>query len=129
MARVLLVDDEATVRRVMELGLSKAGHVVRTAENGQTALEAARTEAPDLLITDIEMPRMDGRQLCETIRAQLPEPFFPIFVLTSLTEREHRSWAKGIAGLEFLEKPVSMRTLLRKISETLAGSTSKPNTA
>lgn len=129
MARVLLVDDEATVRRVMELGLSKAGHAVRTAENGQTALEAIRREAPELLITDIEMPRMNGRQLCEAIRGELADLTFPIFVLTSLTEREHRSWSKSLPGLEFLEKPVSMRTLLRKIHESLPEGVGEPDSA
>ena len=71
----------------------------------------------DVLITDIEMPRMDGRTLCETLHAEQPEREFPIFVVTSLTEREHRSWSSTIENLYFLEKPISVRKLLARLTE------------
>ena len=117
MKDILLVDDEATVRRVLKVALEKAGFVVDTAANGEQALEALRVKAPDALITDIEMPRMDGRTLCEKVHAELPERSFPIFVVTSLTEREHRSWSEAIDNLFFLEKPISVRKLLGALDE------------
>src|SRR5688572_15648766 len=120
MARILLVDDEATVRRIMQVGLSKAGHDVSTADNGHTALEQVRLGQPDVLITDIEMPRMNGRKLCEALETELPGRRFPIFVLTSLTEHEHRRWSSAMRNLHFMEKPVSLRTLLAQIDACLA---------
>jgi len=87
-ARILLVDDEATVRRVMRLTLEKAGFEVSLAENGEAALAEIRASMPDVVITDIEMPRMDGRALCAAIEKEFPNREFPIFVVTSLTERE-----------------------------------------
>ena len=117
MARILIVDDEATVRRIMALALEKAGFEVETAINGETALEQVRERAPDVMITDIEMPRMDGRTLCETIDSELPDRRFPIFVLTSLTEREHREWARAIRNLRFVEKPVSIRKLIARLED------------
>lgn len=117
MKHVLLVDDEAMVRRVLQVALEKAGFAVDTAANGEEALSRLRTQAPDLMITDIEMPKMDGRTLCETLHAEQPERAFPIFVVTSLTEREHRSWSSTIENLYFLEKPISVRRLLAKLTE------------
>jgi len=119
MKQVLLVDDEAMVRRVLQVALEKAGFAVETAANGEEALTRLRAQAPDVMITDIEMPRMDGRTLCETLHAEQPERAFPVFVVTSLTEREHRSWSSAIGNLHFLEKPVSVRKLLAKIGECL----------
>lgn len=117
MKKVLLVDDEAMVRRVLQVALEKAGFDVDTAANGEDAMSKLRTQVPDVLITDIEMPRMDGRTLCETINAEQPGRSFPIFVVTSLTEREHRSWSSTIDNLHFLEKPISVRKLLAKLTE------------
>ncbi len=117
MKEILLVDDEATVRRVLQVALEKAGFEVSTAANGEEALTQLRKRSPDVLITDIEMPRMDGRTLCETLNAEQPERAFPIFVVTSLTEREHRSWSDPITDLHFLEKPISVRRLLSKLTE------------
>jgi CheY-like chemotaxis protein len=119
MARVLIADDEATVRRVMQLGLKNGGHEVAVAENGAVALAQIEVCHPDVLVTDIEMPRMNGRQLCEAVLQRYPERRFPIFVLTSLAEREHRSWSSTMRDLHFLEKPVSIRTLLARIDDTL----------
>lgn len=119
MARILVADDEAKVRRVMQIGLKNAGHSVTLAENGAVALAEVESAAPDVLITDIEMPQMSGRALCELLAQRYPKRRFPIFVLTSLAEREHRAWAGAIPDLHFLEKPVSMRTLVAQIQTRL----------
>jgi len=112
MTSILLVDDEPMVRRIMRGSLEKSGFSVDVAENGEVALVKIRAQAPNALITDIEMPRMDGRALCAAIVKEFPDRTYPIFVLTSLTEREHREWSAGIENLIFLEKPVSVRKLL-----------------
>lgn len=117
MTKVLLVDDEPQIRRIMRLALEKGGFSVDTAENGEVALAKIRLDAPDVLITDIEMPRMDGRALCAAIEKEFASRDFPIFVLTSLTEREHRDWSASIANLSFQEKPVSVRKLIGTLNE------------
>ena len=119
MFSVLLVDDEPTVRRIMRLALEKAGFSVDIAENGELALEKIRQTLPDALITDIQMPRMDGRALCAVVEKELPDRTFPIFVLTSLTEREHREWSGRMKNLHFLEKPVSVRQLITRLQQHL----------
>jgi two-component system OmpR family response regulator len=119
MTRILLVDDEPTVRRVMRLALERAEFTVTAAENGEVALAAIREAAPDVLITDIEMPRMNGRALCAAIEKEFPDRRFPIFVVTSLTEREHRRWSTLISNLYFAEKPISVRKLIKQLHEYL----------
>ena len=66
------------------------------------------------------MPRMNGKELCQAIESQFPERTFPIVVLTSRTELEHRDWTRDIDNLTFMEKPVSVRRLLSHIGKCLA---------
>lgn len=115
--RVLIVDDEPVVLRVLRLALEKAGYVVESQPNGLRALESAISSPPDVLITDIEMPEMDGRELCQRIDIDFPNREFPIFVATSLTSLEHRHWSNSVDRLVFLEKPLSARKLLSALEK------------
>jgi DNA-binding response OmpR family regulator len=113
--RVLLVDDEPHVTRVMRLALERAGFIVDQAGNGQVALDKMAVSMPDIVISDLEMPVMNGRVLCERILAEYSDTGVRLFVLTSRAEVEFREWAGGVEGLEFLEKPVSLRRLVCRL--------------
>lgn len=117
MKRILIADDEPQMTRVLKLHLERAGYVVDVAHNGQEALACILKSAPDVLVTDIQMPIMTGKQLCMAIEDQCPQRQFPIFVMTSMTDRDHREWTQQIQNLEFLEKPVSMRALAVKLGK------------
>lgn len=117
MPHILIVDDEPMVIRVLRLALEKAGYSVTKANNGEEALERIREQTPDVVITDIEMPRLDGEGLCRRIAEEMPGRQFPIFVVTSLTAVEHRRWSAEMKNLHFLEKPISARRLLSSLSE------------
>lgn len=119
MKRILLVDDEALVIRVMRLALVKDGYQVDTASSGLEAIEKIALACPDVLVTDIEMPYMTGQELCEHLQAEMPDRKFPIFVSTSLTSIDHRNWSKNIPNLTFLEKPISIRKLKSLINNAL----------
>ena len=114
--RILVVDDELHMLRVVKLFLERAGYKVDTASNGQEALAAILLDPPDVLLTDINMPRMTGQELCVELQKQLPERTFPIFVMTSMTDRENRDWTQKIPNSSLLEKPVSMRMLLADLT-------------
>ncbi len=118
--RILVADDEPNMLRVLVLLLQRAGFEVRTARDGRQALESILANPPDVLVTDIQMPHMTGEQLCRELERQVPERRFPIFVMTSMTDREHRCWSQGMRDTEFLEKPVSVRTLIAKVERHFA---------
>jgi len=111
MKSILLVDDEPMTLRIMRQALEKDGFEIRTAFDGRDALEKIIVRPPDVLITDIDMPRMTGKELCLMIQASMPDRRFPIFLTTSLTALEHRNWSGKISDLTFVEKPVSLRKL------------------
>ena len=120
MTSILLVDDEPMVLRIMRVALEKVGYRVSTAVDGKDALVKLDESHPDILVTDIEMPHMSGKELCLEIQKTIPNRSFPIFISTSLTALEHREWSRKIPNLIFLEKPISIRKLRSAISEFVA---------
>ena len=120
MKRIMIVDDHAPVLRVLKLGLEEAGYEVDTSSNGSECLVKLCDAQPDFLVTDIDMPRMCGKELCKAIEEQFPNRTFPIVVLTSRTELEHRDWTRDIENLAFMEKPVSVRRLVALIGRAFA---------
>jgi CheY-like chemotaxis protein len=128
MKRVFIVDDHAPVRRVLQLGLEDAGFEVEAYKDGAECLLKLCDDHPDCLVTDIDMPRMSGKELCRAIVDQFPDRAFPIVVLTSRTELEHRDWTRGIANLEFMEKPVSVRRLVSLLQCKLDGDIAETGT-
>ena len=120
MNHILIVDDEPNVTRVLKLMLERAGYRISTAPDGEAGLACVLADPPDALITDIQMPRMDGRELVRAIQQQLPQRRFEIFVMTSMTAREEREWVREIPRVEFLEKPVSPRQLVNRLAQSFA---------
>ena len=120
MKKILIADDEPHAIRVLKQSLERQGYQVEGVLNGEAAFEKIHNSAPDVLITDIQMPRMTGEQLCKKIQEKWPTRDFLIFVLTSRTEIEHREWSQNIGNLMFLEKPVSIRKLITKLNDYFA---------
>jgi CheY-like chemotaxis protein len=118
--RILVADDELHMIRVIKLFLERAGYQVDTASNGQEALDSILLDPPDVLLIDINMPRMTGQQLCMALQKQLPERKFPILVMTSMTDRENRDWTQKIPNTALLEKPLSMRVLIADLARRFA---------
>jgi CheY-like chemotaxis protein len=120
---VMIVDDEAHVIRVLRLALERAGYRVNSACDGQAALDAMEQYRPQLLVTDIQMPRMGGRALCEAVRARYPGEAIPIIVMSSMTATSERAWAAALPDVELLEKPVSPRQLVARAMARIPVST------
>lgn len=120
--RLLVVDDEPHVPRMLKLKLEAEGWEVRIARNGAEALKLLEEgPLPDAMVTDMVMPVMDGKALCHAVAERYPERPFPIFLATSLVEREVREWSAKLGGIVFLEKPVSPRKVAAVIERSLAG--------
>jgi CheY-like chemotaxis protein len=122
----MIVDDEPHVIRVLRLALERAGYRVDSAGDGQAALEAMEQHRPQLLVTDIQMPRMGGRALCEAVRARYPGEAIPIIVMSSMTALSERAWAAALPDIELLEKPVSPRQLVARATARLPVSPQDP---
>lgn len=125
MKTVLIVDDEPVVLRVLKLALEQAQYEVVSASNGEEALALVHDSHPDVLITDIEMPRMSGETLCKKLNEEVPDRKFPIFVVTSVTAIEHREWSRELPNVLFLEKPVSARKLIARLNDHFTGVTAE----
>ena len=118
-ARILIVDDEPHAVRVLKLGLDRKGHEVSIAHDGQEALERLRDGAFDVVITDMQMPRLDGRGLCEGMEAVLSGPRPLTLMVTGSTDESLRDWASAFENTELLEKPLSLRRLNARLDQYL----------
>ena len=115
MAKILIVDDDADLRTLFGLGFLRRGHSIMVAGDGAAALECIVTHAPDLIITDITMPVMDGLELLRRLRADGP-PTLPVVVVSAHAEQR----AAAIAADAFLVKPVALRQLVEVAEGLLA---------
>ncbi|MGB5396839.1 MAG: response regulator [Gammaproteobacteria bacterium] len=115
--KILIADDEPYVARVLRLVLQKEGYEVTCVTNGKEALDVYHKWSPDMLVTDIKMPYMSGRELIETIRSSDIGTTMPVIVMTSTLESENRDWLGDADNMSFIGKPVSPRDLVRLINE------------
>jgi len=115
--KILIVDDEAPIRRVLEIKLKRQGYRVLIAKNGQEGLDAIQLQKPEVVISDINMPVMNGKILCEkTNELKQTHPFLTI-VITARILPEDREWIKNLQDTLFLEKPFSPVELLELVDQ------------
>lgn len=119
-AEVLVVDDSLTARRMLTIAIGDAGYRVRTAIDGLDAVEAIEDAMPDLLITDLEMPRMNGLELAAHLRADSATQALPILMVTSRSTDKHRGQAQAAGINVFITKPYANQDLLDLVERSLA---------
>ena len=117
-ARVLMCDDEIHILRAAEFKLARAGFQVRCAGDGQAAWEAIQAERPDMLITDIQMPRLDGPGLIRRVREDPAARDLPVIVLSAKGfEVSPQELAEKWGVIAVIGKPFSPRELLRLVED------------
>lgn len=114
--RILVVDDKANVRRLLQEYLTEQGYAVTTAENGKVALFAARRETPDLILLDIMMPEMDGHTFLQQYRQEAQTP---IIFLTAKLEETDKVIGLELGADDYITKPFGMRELLARVRAVL----------
>jgi chemosensory pili system protein ChpA (sensor histidine kinase/response regulator) len=119
--RILVVDDSVTVRKVTTRLLERNGFEVFTAKDGVDAIATLQDHIPDLMLLDIEMPRMDGFEVASIMRHDSRLKHVPIIMITSRTGDKHRNRAFSIGVNEYLGKPFQEDNLLANIEKLLAG--------
>ena len=113
---VMVVDDSLTVRRVTQRLLAREGYQVVLAKDGVDALEHLQSITPDVMLVDIEMPRMDGFDLTRNLRNDERTKRIPIIMITSRTATKHRNYAMELGVNEYLGKPYQEDALLKSIA-------------
>jgi chemosensory pili system protein ChpA (sensor histidine kinase/response regulator) len=112
----MVVDDSLTVRRVTQRLLVREGYRVVTAKDGLEALERLAEEKPVVLLSDIEMPRMDGFDLVRNVRADEKLADLPVVMITSRIAQKHRDYAAELGVDHYLGKPYSEEELLSLVA-------------
>ncbi len=122
-ARILVVDDEPQLTRVLRTGLKSHGYDVRAAADGVAGFEAFNDWHPDLVITDLAMPNVDGLELCRRLRAVSQ---VPIIVLSAKGEEKTKVEALDLGADDFVTKPFGIDELLARVRASLRRSNARP---
>jgi chemosensory pili system protein ChpA (sensor histidine kinase/response regulator) len=123
---VLVVDDSLTVRKITTRLLTREGFRVDSAKDGVDALEKMNDLVPDVVLLDVEMPRMDGFELARVMRSDARLKSVPIIMITSRTADKHRNHAMEIGVNVYLGKPYQEQQLLDSIAEQLGQEVEMP---
>jgi CheY-like chemotaxis protein len=118
-ARILVVDDDASLRDLLRLHLSAAGYEVEVAADGIVAGYKVLKSPPDLIITDVNMPHMDGFEFVAALKADKSLPPIPVIFLTSLEEGDQRGRELGAVG--YVTKPIRADRLLALVAQHVPG--------
>lgn len=114
--KILVIEDDATLREALAYNLNRQGYEAETAANGITGLELARQINPDLVLLDIMLPGMDGFDVCRIIRQELSTP---IIILTARDDEIDRVLGLEMGADDYLTKPFSMRELMARVKANL----------
>lgn len=115
--KILVVDDEVHIRRVIEIKMKKQGYQVMMAKNGKEGLDIIQEHQPDVVISDINMPVMNGKTLCEKTNVLKKERPFLTIMVTARVLPEDRQWVDNMQDTLFLEKPFSPAKLVEYVEQ------------
>jgi two-component system chemotaxis response regulator CheY len=118
-ATILTVDDSASMRQMVSFTLKRAGYTVVEAADGVEALNYARTSAVDLVLTDVNMPNMDGISLVRELRQLEAYKFVPMLMLTTESGQDKKMLGKAAGATGWLVKPFNPEKLLATIEKVL----------
>lgn len=121
MHKLLIIDDDETIHLIAKAYLGKAGYEVETAFDGPEGLQMAASLKPDLILLDINMPRMSGFDVAKKLKEDEATKCIPVFMMTSLKQDSniHRGYSLGIE--EYITKPANMAHLKLKLDKFFAG--------
>jgi len=120
MARILIVDDEPNIVLALELLMKREGYEILTVDDGQKVFEVVREFNPDLILLDIMMPKMDGYEVCQRIRADASLKDISIIMLTAKGREVEKEKGLALGADYYITKPFSTREVIMKVKEVLA---------
>ena len=119
MAKILIAEDERDIRDLVDFTLRFAGHEVVAVGNGAEAVEAARTEMPDLILMEVHMPRMTGYEACEAMKADPQLKDIPVVFLSAKGQDSEIKTGLNLGAAEYLLKPFAPMELTEHVAELL----------
>ena len=120
MARILFIDDEPDIRRLVEYALQARGHEVLLATDGQEGVEQARAQSPDLILSDMVMPEMNGLEVLSALKADPEMKDIPVLIVTASAQREEAERAVQAGAAGYLIKPFHIPQLHEQVDALLA---------
>ncbi|MAF30662.1 MAG: response regulator [Pseudomonadota bacterium] len=117
--KILTVDDSASIRQMVTFTLKQAGYEVVEAEDGVQGLSKAQAEAPHLIITDLNMPNMNGIEMIKGIRQQPQHKFTPILMLTTESDDSKKAEGKQAGATGWIVKPFNPEQLIKVIQKVM----------
>lgn len=120
--KLLLADDSLTIQKVVELVLAPEDFEIRTFNDGEQALQALDSFKPDIILADIEMPKLNGYQLCEKIKNNMATAMIPVILLAGAFEPFDEEYAKSVYADDFIIKPFESQELISKVKALLKSS-------
>lgn len=120
--KLLLADDSLTIQKVVELVLVHEHFEIKAVNDGEQALQAIETFAPDIILADIEMPKLNGYQLCEKIKSNMATAHIPVILLAGAFEPFDEEYAKAVGADDFIIKPFESQELISKVKSLLISS-------
>lgn len=116
---ILIVDDTLANLRLLSTMLTEQGYIVRGVPNGSTALKVVALEPPDLILLDINMPQMDGYQVCQALKSDDTVCDIPVIFVSAMDEVLDKVRAFGAGGVDYITKPFQMEEVLVRIENQL----------
>ena len=126
MKKIFVVDDEPHVARVIRLYLNNAGYEVMYSNDSEESVGLVGDFIPDLIITDVKMPRLTGIELINTLRENETLRNVPVIMMTSCLSQEYMKWAEDNRNVHFVGKPVSPSELLDIVNQKFYGGDAQP---
>jgi two-component system phosphate regulon response regulator PhoB/two-component system alkaline phosphatase synthesis response regulator PhoP len=113
--KILIVDDERTIHSYLERKLTKLGYTVHVAEDGETALQSAFQDLPDLILLDVKLPRLDGCEVCRKLKSDARTKTIPVFLLSAKAQKKEIQEGLDAGADKYLCKPMSFPDILKEI--------------
>lgn len=119
MAHILIAEDERDIRELIKFTLTFAGHQITEAANGEEAVEKAKEVIPDLIMTDVRMPKMTGYQACKAIKENASTAHIPVVILSAKGQDEEKEQGREAGADEYITKPFETEQLIKRVAEIL----------
>ncbi len=117
--KILIVEDEPAIHELVKYNLQKEGYVVLSAYDGSAGADLARDQKPDLILLDMMLPKMDGMEVCKTLKSNTRTSGIPIIMVTAKSEETDKVLGLEMGADDYLAKPFGVRELLARIKAVL----------